>query len=200
MGLFFGRISRGRTIRQVVLGIIGWGSLGCFSFMAICGGYALHLEINDIIPVSEILQAEGNAAAVVAIVNTLPGAKLAIFVFTVLSFIFLATTLDSVAYVLASITTRDLPGDVEPGRINRLVWAFALAFIAVGLLAVGGLETVQSSSVITALPLIPVLLVLVLSLLKWLHEDFGSAVTAPAIALEVDHRGKSRPVETTRDG
>ncbi len=195
MGLFFGRISRGRTIRQVVLGIIVWGSLGCLSFMAVCGGYALHLEINDVIPLTEILQERGNAAAVVAIVNTLPGAKFAIAVFTALSFIFLATTLDSVAYVLASITTRNLSGDQEPGRLNRLVWAFALAFIAVGLLAVGGLRTVQSSSVITALPLVPVLVILALSLLKWLREDFGALLDKPPVALEVEPSGKSRPVE-----
>lgn len=200
MGLFFGRISRGRTIRQVVLGIIGWGSLGCLSFMAVCGGYALHLEINDIIPLAQILEERGNAAAVVAIVNTLPGARFAIVVFTALSFIFLATTLDSVAYVLASITTRNLPGDQEPGRFNRLVWAFALAFIAVGLLAVGGLTTVQSSSVITALPLVPVLLVLVLSLLSWLREDFGALLEQPPVALEIEPSGASRPVEAPRDG
>ena len=107
----------------------------------------------------------------VAIIETLPFSTIAIFVFTVLSFIFLATTLDSVAYVLASITTRNLRGDVEPARINRLCWAFALAFIAVGLLLAGGLDTVQASSVVTALPLIPVLGLLALSLVRWLRTN-----------------------------
>ena len=96
---------------------------------------------------------------------------LTVLVFTVLSFIFLATTLDSVAYVLASITTRNLRGGVEPARMNRLCWAFALAFIAVGLLLAGGLEAVKASSVVTALPLIPVLGVLAISLIRWLRAS-----------------------------
>ena len=171
MGLFFGRISRGRTIRQVVFGVIGWGSLGTLSFMAVCGAYTLHLELEGLLPVTQILQDQGREAAVVAIIETLPFSTIAIFVFTVLSFIFLATTLDSVAYVLASITTRNLRGDVEPARMNRLCWAFALAFIAVGLLLAGGLETVQASSVVTALPLIPVLGLLALSLVRWLRTN-----------------------------
>ncbi len=171
MGLFFGRISRGRTIRQVVFGVIGWGSLGTLSFMAVCGAYTLHLELENLLPVTQILQDQGREAAVVAIIETLPFSTIAILVFTVLSFIFLATTLDSVAYVLASITTRNLRGDVEPARMNRLCWAFALAFIAVGLLLAGGLETVQASSVVTALPLIPVLGLLALSLVRWLRTN-----------------------------
>lgn len=196
MGLFFGRISRGRTIRKVVLGVIGWGSLGCLSFMAICGGYALHLELSGTLPVGEILQREGNAQTVLAIINTLPAPKFVVLLFTLLSFIFLATTLDSVAYVLASITTRNLPGDQEPGRLNRLLWAFAMAFLAVGLLAVGGLKTVQSSSVLTALPLVPVLFLLVLSLLRWLRADFGAAVQQPVLSLSKDADGTSRSVES----
>ena len=171
MGLFFGRISRGRTIRQVVFGVIGWGSLGTLSFMAVCGAYTLHLELEGLLPVTQILQDQGREAAVVAIIETLPFSTIAILVFTVLSFIFLATTLDSVAYVLASITTRNLRGDVEPARLNRLCWAFALAFIAVGLLLAGGLDTVQASSVVTALPLIPVLGILALSLVRWLRTN-----------------------------
>ena len=195
MGLFFGRISRGRTIKQTILGIIGWGSLGCVLFMSICGGYALHLELNGILPVSDIIDKEGNPAAVVAIVSTLPGSTLAITIFTILSFIFLATTLDSVAYVLASITTKNLPGDEEPNRLNRLVWAFFLAFIAVGLLVVGGLTTVQSSSVVTSLPLIPVMFLLAVSTLRWLRSDFGDLVDRPILSMRVLDDGNKEIVK-----
>ena len=55
--------------------------------------------------------------------------------------------------------------------MNRLCWAFALAFIAVGLLLAGGLEAVKASSVVTALPLIPVLGVLAISLIRWLRAS-----------------------------
>ncbi|MBN7796534.1 BCCT family transporter [Parahaliea mediterranea] len=186
MGLFFGRISRGRTIRHLVLGVIGWGSLGCCSFLAICGGYALDLELSGALPVVERLAGQGISATVVDIVRQMPLGGLMIAVYTFLSFIFLATTLDSAAYVLASISTHDLRGDQEPSRRNRLTWAFALAFIAVGLLVVGGLKTVQSLTIITALPLIPVLLLLAVALLRWLRQDFGGAVKKPVLVLPAD--------------
>ena len=195
MGLFFGRISRGRTIKQTVLGVIGWGSTGCVLFMAVCGGYALHLEMNGIIPVSDIIRESGNPAAVVAIVSTLPGSTIAIAVFTVLSFIFLATTLDSVAYVLAGITTKNLPGDQEPDQVYRLIWAFFLAFIAVGLLVVGGLTTVQSSSVVTSLPLIPVLFLLAVSIFRWLQKDFGSLVERPILSVRISEDGNTEIIK-----
>lgn len=191
MGLFFGRISRGRTIRQLILGVIGWGSLGCCSFLAICGGYSLALQLNDTLPVVTILQEQGIPSTVVAIVSQMPWGGLMIALYTLLSFIFLATTLDSAAYVLASISTRNLPGDQEPSKANRLVWAFSLAFIAVGLLVVGGLKAVQSTTIITALPLIPVLLLLALSLLRWLKEDFGDAVRKPMLSLEYHADGSA---------
>jgi BCCT family betaine/carnitine transporter len=195
MALFFGRISRGRTIRRTVLGIMLWGPLGCLSFMAVCGGYALHLELTGALPVSEILATEGNAATVAAIVAAMPGGIFVTLIFTILSFIFLATTLDSVAYVLASISMRDLPGDVEPHRNLRLIWAFALAFVAVGLIVVDGLQTVQAMSVITALPLVPVLGGVIASVLVWLREDFGAHLSPPVLALSVERDGDRRVVE-----
>ena len=69
MGLFFGRISRGRTIRQTVLGIILWGSLGCISFLSICGAYALHLELDGVLEVSRLLSENGIPATVVEMIS-----------------------------------------------------------------------------------------------------------------------------------
>jgi BCCT family betaine/carnitine transporter len=191
MGLFFGRISKGRTIRQLILGVVGWGSLGCCSFLAICGGYALALEFNGSLAVASTLQEQGISPTVVAIVSQMPWGQFMVALYTFLSFIFLATTLDSAAYVLASISTRNLPGDQEPSKTNRLVWAFSLAFIAVGLLVVGGLKAVQSTTIITALPLIPVLLLLALSLMRWLKEDFGDAVRKPVLSVEYNEDGSA---------
>jgi betaine/carnitine transporter, BCCT family len=190
MGLFFGRISRGRTIRQLILGVICWGSLGCCSFLAICGGYALSLELYGNLPLVEVLQDSGISHTVVAIVKQMPMGGFMLVLYTVLSFIFLATTLDSAAYVLASISTKNLPGDQEPSTVNRLVWASSLAFIAVGLLLVDALRTVQSTTIITALPLIPVLLLSAISLTRWLKEDFGAAVAKPVLSIEYHRDGR----------
>ncbi|WP_322406967.1 BCCT family transporter [Idiomarina sp. PL1-037] len=185
MGLFIGRISKGRTIKSLVLGTLSWGSLGCMTFLAVCGAYAQHLELTGTLEVSAVLAESGIPATVVAILETLPFSTVVIAVFTLLSFVFLATTLDSSAYVLASISTKNLAGDEEPARWNRVAWAVILAALAVGLLVIDALDTVKASTIMLALPLIPLLLVLFKSLLNQLHEDFGQRLARPELVVSV---------------
>lgn len=184
MGLFFGRISRGRTIRHMVLGILGWGSLGCMAFMSICGAYALYLEMEGVLSVSSILSEHGMAATVLQIIKTLPFPGLVSVVFLVLAFLFLATTLDSAAYVLASVSTKNLKASQEPKKWNRLSWALALAFLSVGLIYIDALSIVQGVTIITALPLVPVLVLVCMSLVRWLKQDFGAVVGPETLVLD----------------
>jgi BCCT family betaine/carnitine transporter len=182
MGLFFARISRGRTIRQTVIGIIGLGSLGTFLFLSIAGAYVLHLQGSGLLDAVELLNARGMATLVAVVIGHLPAPTFVLAVVTILTIIFYATTFDSAAYVLASICTKDLPGDEEPGRINRVAWAIGLALIATSLLIAGGLETVKSLTVVTSLSALPVLFMMCYTLYRWLHHDF------PALAKPVVHK------------
>lgn len=174
MGLFVARISRGRTIRELIVAELVWGSLGCWVFFAVWGGYALDLQISGALDVSAVLSAEGIPATVQAILGTLPFSGLVTAGFVALCFIFLATTLDSAAYVLASVTSRSLSGYQEPKRSIRIVWALILALVGIALIQLGGLKPVQTSTIVVALPLIPVLGLLTWSLMRWLREDFGT--------------------------
>ena len=194
MGLFVARISRGRTIRELVLAELIWGSLGCWVFFAVWGGYALDLQLSGVLDVSAILNEQGIPATVLAIMKTMPLSELVIAGFVLLCFVFLATTLDSAAYVLASVTSRELSGYEEPRRWIRITWALLLAVVGVGLIKVGGLKAVQTSTIVVALPLIPVLFVLAWSLLRMLNEDFGKRLRAPTLVVDgAAPTGKSKP-------
>lgn len=186
MGLFVARISKGRTIRQVVFGELVYGSLGCWVFFAIWGGYAINLQTSGALDVYTILKESGwsNNITIVAILNAMPGGKyIFIPVFTVLCSIFLATTLNSAAYTLSSQVTKIISGDEEPPRWNRTLWGLILGLLALGLLSTGALKAVQLSSIVVALPLIPVLLLMVFSLMKWLREDYGEILKTNVQAL-----------------
>jgi BCCT family betaine/carnitine transporter len=189
MGLFVARISKGRTIRDVVIAECLWGTLGCWVFFCIFGAYSTYLDVQGILSISQILSESGSNAAIIAVVKTLPGSSIVLVVYTFLCFIFLATTLDSSAYTLASVCSKDLRGDEQPARWHRVFWALVLAVVAVGLLAVGGLSTVQTSTIVVALPLIPVLFVLVLSSLRWLEEDYGHIVGKKILAIDYQPKG-----------
>lgn len=189
MGLFVARISRGRTIRQVVFGELVYGSLGCWIFFAVWGGYAIHVQAEGTLDVYNILKQSGwsNDITIVAILDSIPGGKwIFIPVFTILCFIFLATTLNSAAYTLSSQVTRVISGDQEPPRWNRTLWGLILGLFAVGLLATGALKAVQLSSIIVALPLMPVLILMVVSLMRWLREDYGEMLQSKTVALAMN--------------
>ncbi|MGS0728988.1 BCCT family transporter, partial [Shewanella sp. 0m-11] len=135
MGLFVARISRGRTIKQMVSGAVFFGSLGCSLYFIILGNYGLSLQLSGQLDVVSILNAEGATRAIFAILETLPFSTVVIALFTLLCVIFTATTFDSISYILASVVQTNVTED--PMRWNRLFWAFTLSLMPSALLFMG---------------------------------------------------------------
>ncbi|MFT7527035.1 MAG: BCCT family betaine/carnitine transporter [Arenicella sp.] len=183
VGLFFGRISRGRTIRQLVLGVIGWGCVGTWLFLAIMGGYSLYIEVNGILDVQQILSQQGMSFLNALVIESMPLGKITLGVFTLLSIVFYATTIDSSAYVLSSICAKNLANDEEPKRWSRVAWALLLAVIAIGILRSGALDTVLSITVLSSVPLIPIICLLCVSLVRWLRQDFAELLNHKELSL-----------------
>ncbi len=139
------RISRGRTIRQVIFGMIGYGTLGAGLFFVILGNYGLNLQLTGAVDVVEQLNADGGAQAIVAIMDALPLDVWAMGLFAVAAVVFSATTYDSASYILASSATQSLPAGQDPALWQRLFWAAMLGALPVTLLFVGGLRVVQTA-------------------------------------------------------
>lgn len=136
MGLFVARISRGRTIKQMVVGSIFFGSMGCFLFFMILGNYGLSLQLSGKLDIVGMLQTDGAYQAIFAILDQLPFSSVVIAAFTTLCLIFTATTFDSISYILASVVQNNVTE--EPMRWNRLFWAFTLSIMPSILLFMGG--------------------------------------------------------------
>ncbi|AJR06568.1 BCCT family transporter [Photobacterium gaetbulicola] len=164
MGLFVARISRGRTIKQMVTGSIFFGSMGCFLFFMILGNYGLSLQLSGALDVVGILNSEGATKAIFSILEQLPFSTLVIAAFTLLCLIFTATTFDSISYILASVVQNNVTED--PMRWNRLFWAFALSFMPSVLLFMGGLSTLQTAAIVGGLPLLVIAVMLMMSAVK----------------------------------
>jgi len=171
MSLFVARISRGRTIREMVWGLILWGTLGCWVCFGVFGGYSLYLQQNGIVDLAYILQNYGQDMAILAIIQTLPFSGIFQIFLSILCFVFISTTIDSAAYVLASICTKKLSGSEEPARWNRLVWAVMFLFLSISLIYIGGLRTVQTISIVGSVLLIGVLFIVILSVYRMLEKS-----------------------------
>ncbi|WP_163391288.1 BCCT family transporter [Enterovibrio norvegicus] len=164
MGLFVARISRGRTIKQMVSGSIFFGSLGCALYFMILGNYGLSLQLSGQLDVVSILNSEGPTRAIFSILETLPMSTVVIAVFTVLCIIFTATTFDSISFILASVVQNNVTED--PMRWNRLFWAFTLSFMPSVLMFMGGLATLQTAAIVGGLPLLVIAVMLMISGVK----------------------------------
>ncbi|MGO1757931.1 MAG: BCCT family transporter, partial [Psychrobacter sp.] len=171
IGLFIAKISRGRTIRNMVVGSMFYGSLGCAMFMVILGNYGLYLQMTGAVDVVSILNNESPTAAIFAILNSLPMSYLIVAVFTFLATIFTATTFDSISYILASVVQVEV--DDEPHRWNRLFWAFTLCLLPAILMFLGDLQTLQTASIFAGAPLIIILSMMMLSVIKAANYDLA---------------------------
>lgn len=170
MGLFIAQISRGRTIRQVLVGMLIYGCGGCASFYAVLGGYTLWLQQNGVVDLVHILNTQGQAAVIAAVIGTLPMKTIMLSLYCVSCFIFLATTISGSAYILASFTSLPLTHE-EPSRFNRMAWVVVFMLFSFGIMLVGGFSAVQTVSVIAGFPLIGVCLITLMSIWKLVSKD-----------------------------
>ncbi|MCH2173973.1 BCCT family transporter [Myxococcota bacterium] len=171
VGLFVARISRGRTVREVVVGMLLAGTAGCWIFFMVLGNYALSLELTDSLPVIEILENEGAPTAIVAVITTLPFAAPTLGAFCIVALLYLATTFDSAAYTIAASASHDLGATGEPDRIHRIFWALGMAALPIALMSVGGLRTLQTASLVASVPLLMIGVLLAASLLRSLRQE-----------------------------
>ena len=120
-----------------------------------------------------IMAEQGAPAAIISFVQQLPMGNLVTVVWILCAFICLATCIDSTAYSLAMVASKDVKEGQEPPRWHRMLWAFTLTFIGIALLAMGGLKPIQTICVVSSFPLLFVITLSVISFLKWLKEDYG---------------------------
>lgn len=164
VGVFIARISYGRTIREVVLGVILVPSVFTLLWFGVMGGAAIqaHLSGGADFGVADFDKAQ---RAVFALLDTLPMAVITQAAATILVFIFLATSADSGAYVLAMLS---YPDERDPHLAQRLFWGAALAALTAGALLttagssnLGEAQTIMRALAVTGgVPMIAVMVVL----------------------------------------
>ncbi|MBD73201.1 MAG: choline transporter [Candidatus Marinimicrobia bacterium] len=173
-GIFITKISGGRSIRQVILGTMLFGSIGCAVFYNILGNYALHLELTGDFLTTNLIQIGKGAQAISGVIGSLPGGQITLLFFTIMSVVFMATTFDSSSYALASCASEKLEAHQEPARWQRLFWAFTLIILPLSLIYIGGLDSLKLAVLVSALPLTIVYVFMGISLTILLKKHRGN--------------------------
>jgi BCCT family betaine/carnitine transporter len=171
IGIFVTRISKGRTLREVVLGMLGMGSLGVWLFYLIVGNHSLGLQLRGEVDVLAVLAESGGNQAIIAGLDALPFAAVFVVAFILLTSIFTATSYDSASYVLAASASKSMKPSEDPPRWHRVFWAVAIAILPIALMYAGGLKEAQTVVLVVSLPLVFTFWLSGISLLRSLKED-----------------------------
>lgn len=170
MGLFIARISRGRTIREFMTGVLVVPTVLAILWFTTFGGTALNVEMFGSGGLAELVTADVELA-LFATLETLPLTLITSVLGLLLIFIFFITSADSATYVLGMMTSR---GHFNPSLKTKLVWGFLIAGTASVLLLSGGggLDALQTASLVAALPFSIIMICMIASILIMLGRDY----------------------------
>lgn len=181
-GIFIAKVSKGRTLRSVIINTILSGSMGCFFFFGVVSSFSLKCQLTGKVDMVGLLAEGKDTLGIVSILQTLPFGSLFMIFFCVVSVLFLATTLDGAAFTMASTATMGLKENQEPHPLHRLFWCVLLALVPLTMIFIGAdLNTIKTCAIVTGIPIIFVMLILIIGWMKWMVRDFGQ-VTAEKIA------------------
>jgi glycine betaine transporter len=167
VGTFIARISRGRTIREFVLGVLVAPSVVTFVWFAVFGGTAINLELSGSAGIVDAVS-ESPAVALFATLNEFPLAGITSLLAILLVAIFFISGADAGAVVMGMLSSR---GALEPSKAVVAIWgALAGAAAAICLLS-GGLEGLQQAAIISAAPFVLVMICMCYSLFKELRAE-----------------------------
>lgn len=180
VGSFIARISRGRTVREFVLGVIGVPVLLSMFWFATFGGSALYFELFEGAAIGDAVVREVSSALFLTL-ESLPGTEILGIAILVLIVLFVITSANSATFVLGMFTSR---GVLAPSRLMRLTWGVIQVLVAGLLLLSGGLAALQTISIVSALPFMVLMIFMAASLLKALRGEIRQKELRDAIMQE----------------
>ena len=164
---FIAIISRGRTIKNVVLGTFGYGLAGTFMSFIIIGNYGLSLQLKHNIDIIGEIQHGDIYNAIMMIFDTLPFPTIALILLVITMVAFYSTTLDGITYVASAYSYKNLKPNEEPNKYVRVLWSVLFIIFPIALLfAENTLYSLQSVTIIAAFPVGVLLILVVWSFIK----------------------------------
>lgn len=165
---FIGNISKGRTIKQTILGgyVFGVGST-ILSFV-ILGNYGLGLQVSGAVDFITKYSANEDAyALILCIINTMPCAKVILGITVLCMIAFYATSFDSIAYTASCYSYKYLEENERPHKLIEFLWCVLLIVLPIALVfSESSMNNIQSVSIISAFPIGIIMIIMILGFFK----------------------------------
>lgn len=165
---FIGIISKGRTVKNTVLGAYGCGLAGTFMSFIVLGNYGLSQQIKGTLDVvGELENGADTPSVILEVLNTLPGAKFVLIILVITMIAFYSTTFDALTMVVSSYSYKFLKGDEEPDKKIRTFWAVMFILFPIALIfSENSMSSLQSVAIIAAFPIGIIVILIVASFFR----------------------------------
>lgn len=170
VGMFMARISRGRTVRELVIGAL-LAPLGfTFLWMTVYGNTALYMILVDGASTLVDAVSADSSVAIYSFLERLPLPGITSAIATLLVIVFFVTSADSGALVINMLASKD---DGESPMWQRIFWALLVGIVAIALLVAGGLTALQAATIAAALPFTVIMLLICVAMLRAMRLDMA---------------------------
>jgi glycine betaine transporter len=167
VGAFVARVSRGRTIREFVIGVMIVPPVIGFVWMAIFGGTGLYLDLFTGTAISDAVS-QDVTTAIFVLLQEFPLYTFLSVIMISLIVIFLVTSADSAVFVLGMMSS---DGNLNPSTMVKVIWGVLMAAITAVLIVSSGLKGLQTASLVSALPFTVILILISISLFKSMQSE-----------------------------
>lgn len=168
VGSFIARVSKGRTIREFIIGVLAVPTIFAALWFSVFGGTAISLDLFYDYGIMNIINTEGMEIALFSVLQNFNfGITMSIIAILLIASFFI-TSADSATYVLAMQTTN---GSLFPPNSVKFIWGIIQSSAAAVLLWSGGLDALQTASIIAAFPFAIIMILMAFSLMRALNQE-----------------------------
>ncbi len=167
VGTFIARISKGRTVKEFILGVIILPAFFCCIWFAVFGGTALYFEIFKGIDIVAKVTNDVSVGLFMTL-SYLPLGKIISFIATALIITFFVTSADSATFVIGMFSRN---GDLNPDTKIKIIWGLILSLMSIMLLFSGGLDAMKNTAIIMALPFLGIIILMCVAIYKAFNNE-----------------------------
>lgn len=174
MCVFTTKVSKGRTIREVIVCMIGGGTAGIAALFAIVGSFMMKTQLDGKVAIGQMVSDGKASQAIVDSLNTLPLSSVILVVFIISTFLLLVTTMDGSVFTVSCNTQKKLDENANPSTALKIFWCLIIVAIPAVFITVNApVSSMQTAILIFALPLLVLTCFMLYKTLRYMREDYG---------------------------
>ncbi|WP_417436809.1 BCCT family transporter [Idiomarina abyssalis] len=174
MCIFVTKVSKGRTIREVIICMVGGGTAGIALLFSVVGSFMMKTQLDGKVEIGKMVSDGQASLAIVNALGTLPLSSVILSIFIISTFLLLITTMDGSVFTVACNTQKKLDDNANPSTLLKIFWCLIIVAIPAVFISVNApVSSMQSAILIFAIPLLILTAFMLYKVFGYMKEDYG---------------------------